>query len=239
MLCFFTETEAEESEGNEEEPQTKSIFPAIWSEEGKYLATVLGDALVQGLTKVSEERPPDPVEYLANFLKQYKNGEVLASNIPQEVQERLKTGRAVTPQMLERVLKSSGGRNQGQSEDEPPLYSEQLTSTEQKMVEDLDDQIPTEAQLDKESSELIKNLDSDDELDQISNLDEIDEPEEPEENISQGTRDDRGQSVLHFAAARPVTFYTELKLSQFCNSLLIFCCRVEQAQFWHFYKIPL
>jgi hypothetical protein len=148
------------------------------------------------------------VEYLANFLKQYKNGEVLASNIPQEVQERLKTGRAVTPQMLERVLKSSGGQNQGegQSEDEPPLYSEQLTSTEQKMVEDLDDQIPTEAQLDKESSELIKNLDSDDELDQISNLDEIDEPEEPEENISQGTRDDRGQSVLHFAAARPVKY---------------------------------
>ena len=50
---------------------TENQFPAIWSEEGKYLASVLGDALVKGLTQVSQERPEDPVEYLANFLRSY------------------------------------------------------------------------------------------------------------------------------------------------------------------------
>jgi len=39
--------------------------------EGKYLAHVLGDALVKGLTQVSQQRPPDPVLYLANFLRSY------------------------------------------------------------------------------------------------------------------------------------------------------------------------
>ena len=50
-------------------------FPAIWSEEGKYLASVLGDALVKGLSLVSQRRPTDPVEYLANFLRTYREGD--------------------------------------------------------------------------------------------------------------------------------------------------------------------
>lgn len=53
--------------------QNGTNFPAIWSEEGKYLASVLGDALVKGLSLVSQERPHDPVEYLSNFLRKYKD----------------------------------------------------------------------------------------------------------------------------------------------------------------------
>jgi hypothetical protein len=58
-------------EERSEVPKELRQFPAIWSEEGKYLASVLGDALVKGLTQVSQERPDDPVEYLANYLKKY------------------------------------------------------------------------------------------------------------------------------------------------------------------------
>lgn len=165
-------------------PQGTPSFPAIWSEEGKYLATVLGDALVKGLTQVSQDRPDDPVEYLANFLKKYRNGEVLASEIPEEVQERLRSGRAVTPGLVQRALQG----------------------TENAISEE-------EQQLDIESAKLIQSLDSDSEnepegSDEINKLDEVESENEEEAEDQQairqsGTRDDRGQSVLHFAAARP------------------------------------
>lgn len=196
LLYSSTDNEEEPLESVPDEPEvappppTGSSFPAIWSEEGKYLATVLGDALVKGLTQVSSDRPDDPVEYLANFLKSYKNGEILASSIPSEVQDRLKSGRAVTPGLLERNgLLSRGGET---LEEESP-----------------GDGVGEEAELDLESQKLIQHLDSDDEeLDQINNLDEQDDPEDGDEDEAShqnGTRDDRGQSVLHFAAARPVS----------------------------------
>jgi hypothetical protein len=185
---------------------SSSTFPAIWSEEGKYLATVLGDALVKGLTQVSQDRPDDPVEYLANFLKSYKGGEILASNIPEEVQARLKSGRALSPALIERLR--TGQILEASIKEE----EDAVTSTPE---EDFDP-VTEEKRLDTEAKKLITKLDSDNEDEKTENNPEhigsLEEMEDPEDNNNEdssgsgghgGTRDDRGQSVLHFAAARP------------------------------------
>ncbi|XP_068215442.1 uncharacterized protein [Palaemon carinicauda] len=51
---------------------TKSEFPGMWSDEGQYLTSVLGDALVKALSEVNEARPKDPISYLACSLYSYR-----------------------------------------------------------------------------------------------------------------------------------------------------------------------
>ncbi|XP_055838558.1 E3 ubiquitin-protein ligase MIB2 [Episyrphus balteatus] len=41
------------------------------TEQGKYLASSLGDPLIKGLTEIAEKRPTDPVAYLAGFLQNF------------------------------------------------------------------------------------------------------------------------------------------------------------------------
>ncbi|XP_043488057.1 uncharacterized protein LOC122514986 [Polistes fuscatus] len=43
-------------------------IPIFRTEEGRYLATSLGDPLIKGLTEVANARPNDPVTYLATYL---------------------------------------------------------------------------------------------------------------------------------------------------------------------------
>uniref|UniRef100_A0A8D8X640 Uncharacterized protein n=1 Tax=Cacopsylla melanoneura TaxID=428564 RepID=A0A8D8X640_9HEMI len=49
--------------------QTATLFI---SEEGRYLASVIGDPLIMGLKEIIKERPQSPVKFLANFLLQYE-----------------------------------------------------------------------------------------------------------------------------------------------------------------------
>uniref|UniRef100_A0A182SI31 RIIa domain-containing protein n=1 Tax=Anopheles maculatus TaxID=74869 RepID=A0A182SI31_9DIPT len=48
-------------------------IPLFRTEEGRYLATSLGDPLIKGLTEVANKRPPDPITYLANYLFNFAN----------------------------------------------------------------------------------------------------------------------------------------------------------------------
>ncbi|XP_035782139.1 uncharacterized protein LOC118461199 isoform X2 [Anopheles albimanus] len=48
-------------------------IPLFRTEEGRYLATSLGDPLIKGLTEVANKRPPDPIVYLANYLYNFAN----------------------------------------------------------------------------------------------------------------------------------------------------------------------
>ncbi|XP_050095097.1 uncharacterized protein LOC126577477 [Anopheles aquasalis] len=48
-------------------------IPLFRTEEGRYLATSLGDPLIKGLTEVANKRPPDPIIYLANYLYNFAN----------------------------------------------------------------------------------------------------------------------------------------------------------------------
>ncbi|XP_024872709.1 uncharacterized protein LOC112455174 isoform X2 [Temnothorax curvispinosus] len=43
-------------------------IPIFRSEEGRYLASSLGDPLIKGLTEVANARPKDPIAYLATYL---------------------------------------------------------------------------------------------------------------------------------------------------------------------------
>uniref|UniRef100_T1GFR8 Phosphagen kinase C-terminal domain-containing protein n=1 Tax=Megaselia scalaris TaxID=36166 RepID=T1GFR8_MEGSC len=46
------------------------------TEQGKYLASTLGEPLIKGLTEVAEKRPPNPIAYLAQYL-----GKLDSSNV--------------------------------------------------------------------------------------------------------------------------------------------------------------
>uniref|UniRef100_A0A453Z0E2 Uncharacterized protein n=2 Tax=Anopheles gambiae TaxID=7165 RepID=A0A453Z0E2_ANOGA len=48
-------------------------IPLFRTEEGRYLATSLGDPLIKGLTEIANKRPADPITYLANYLFNFAN----------------------------------------------------------------------------------------------------------------------------------------------------------------------
>ncbi|XP_078033252.1 uncharacterized protein LOC144468021 isoform X1 [Augochlora pura] len=48
-------------------------IPIFREEEGRYLASSLGDPLLKGLTEVANARPKDPVTYLATYLYNFAN----------------------------------------------------------------------------------------------------------------------------------------------------------------------
>ncbi|KAL2711956.1 Arginine kinase [Vespula squamosa] len=60
-------------------------IPIFRTEEGRYLASSLGDPLIKGLTEVANARPNDPVTYLAtylyNFASNNKSDDQLESNV--------------------------------------------------------------------------------------------------------------------------------------------------------------
>ncbi|CAL7950364.1 unnamed protein product [Xylocopa violacea] len=48
-------------------------IPIFREEEGRYLASSLGDPLIKGLTEIANNRPNDPVTYLATYLYNFAN----------------------------------------------------------------------------------------------------------------------------------------------------------------------
>lgn len=48
-------------------------MPFFATEEGRYLASSLGDPLIKGLTEVANKRPNDPIAYLATYLYNFAN----------------------------------------------------------------------------------------------------------------------------------------------------------------------
>jgi len=172
-----------------------SRFPAIWSEEGKYLASVLGDALVKGLTQVSQERPTDPVVYLANFLKGYHSGPNSKSNTPAPAAQI----QAEEPKVLEANPEPEAEMDEAIQDQAAAENSEQELTAPLQPPNDL----PGDDLLDSdEQDEMMQRLD--DEV--LDNEDAVETQEDPEEQSSpeqQQMRDERGQSVLHFAASRP------------------------------------
>ncbi|GFT05903.1 uncharacterized protein TNCV_3926541 [Trichonephila clavipes] len=68
----------------EEPPKKSSIYPILFdrqNRDSRYLASVLGDALLRGLTQVAQRRPRDPIGHLATYLYQYaarKTGDTMS-----------------------------------------------------------------------------------------------------------------------------------------------------------------
>ncbi|KAJ8930274.1 hypothetical protein NQ314_016941 [Rhamnusium bicolor] len=55
-------------------PENSQVdMPFFATEEGRYLASSLGDPLIKGLTEVANKRPEDPIAYLAQYLYNFAN----------------------------------------------------------------------------------------------------------------------------------------------------------------------
>ncbi|XP_052120045.1 uncharacterized protein LOC113205649 isoform X2 [Frankliniella occidentalis] len=73
---------------SDKDPLTKAapkLGTLFGSEDGRYLATALGEPLLQGLNEIADKKPRDPVGYLANFLYNFTGTEV-APEAPGEAQ---------------------------------------------------------------------------------------------------------------------------------------------------------
>ncbi|KAK4876069.1 hypothetical protein RN001_012491 [Aquatica leii] len=118
-------------------------MPFFYTEEGRYLASSLGDPLIKGLTEVANKRPDDPIAYLATYLYNFANND----------RSRVKT------QEIEEVITG------------PP--------------EDIDNNnaVPTTIEV-------------------VTVEPDSDNSNEEESAFNKTSRDEHGQSMLHFAAAR-------------------------------------
>ncbi|CAH1977106.1 unnamed protein product [Acanthoscelides obtectus] len=68
-------------------------MPFFATEEGRYLASSLGDPLIKGLTEVANKRPDDPIAYLAQYLYNFaKEPEKTGVKTQENQHERLITG---------------------------------------------------------------------------------------------------------------------------------------------------
>ncbi|XP_044261810.1 uncharacterized protein LOC123009499 [Tribolium madens] len=120
-------------------------MPFFATEEGRYLASSLGDPLIKGLTEVANKRPEDPIAYLATYLYNFANNR-------QNVHSRGKT----------------------QQENQ-----QTITGPPQ---EDNNKAVPASIE--------------------IVTVDPEDSGNEEDSAFSSTSRDEHGQSMLHFAAAR-------------------------------------
>jgi len=154
------------------------------------LASVLGDALVKGLTEVSQERPEDPVEFLANFLRKYHGD---------------KEGESPTPAPETAAMMTQAKITQLKMTDEHPLAMNGMDDATSPLnpMEDFPPPPDSTGNESDDSEEMIRRLD--DEVDDA--IEEVDKEEAEEEERQlreqQQMRDEKGQSVLHFAASRP------------------------------------
>ncbi|XP_030761565.1 uncharacterized protein LOC115886514 isoform X2 [Sitophilus oryzae] len=127
-------------------------MPFFATEEGRYLASSLGDPLIKGLTEVANRRPDDPIAYLATYLYNFARSRdgPSGSDQNQEHQNQYRSRRDMGEDGVSNMQMATGGR------------------------------VPV-------------------------NIDVV--TVEPEENEGRtennnASRDEHGQSMLHFAAAR-------------------------------------
>ncbi|XP_055708447.1 uncharacterized protein LOC129804834 isoform X1 [Phlebotomus papatasi] len=66
-------------------------IPLFRTEEGRYLATTLGDPLIKGLTEVANQRPENPISFLANYLHNFVNKANADENQMNSLQPLVKT----------------------------------------------------------------------------------------------------------------------------------------------------
>ncbi|KAK9881639.1 hypothetical protein WA026_017161 [Henosepilachna vigintioctopunctata] len=118
-------------------------MPFFATEEGRYLASSLGDPLIKGLTEVANKRPDDPIAYLATYLYNFANSK---NKTRPKTQESSQTIQA------------------------PPIAGDE------------NEQVP--ASIDVVTVEPEENESDDDSA------------------FNSTSRDEHGQSMLHFAAAR-------------------------------------
>ncbi|XP_063228359.1 uncharacterized protein LOC134534157 [Bacillus rossius redtenbacheri] len=129
---------------------SRDEVPVIWTDEGRYLASALGQPLMKGLTEIATTRPRDPIAYLAAYLYNYAN------------RNKSRVGTQES-----RVLLTSA----------PGVEAPQEQEQEQEQEQDLD-----------------LDLDGDDAAPPS--------PDIPGSAFAPTERDEHGQSMLHFAAAR-------------------------------------
>ncbi|CAH2234514.1 jg1655 [Pararge aegeria aegeria] len=150
-------------------------IPIFHTEEGRYLAKSLGDPLIKGLTEVANVKPKDPVAFLATFLH----------NFPAQEKPRLGTQETniivtkETPEMDNEHL--------------PPVEDEEETS----MKNAKEDRARTAALT---ATRKIRPIDV---IAVEANAEN--NSDAPETATSSANRDEHGQSMLHFAAARTHT----------------------------------
>ncbi|XP_025834540.1 uncharacterized protein LOC108739922 isoform X2 [Agrilus planipennis] len=134
-------------------------MPFFWTEEGRYLASSLGDPLIKGLTEIANKRPEDPIAYLASYLSNF-------SKVDDDNCNSTPNNSANVSQNGNDKTSTSSGRNES---------------------------------LKREKSSTSKHIDVVT-LDPNANNPEI--AEEVKTAFNSTTRDEHGQSMLHFAAAR-------------------------------------
>ncbi|XP_053667280.1 uncharacterized protein LOC128716386 [Anopheles marshallii] len=83
-------------------------IPLFRTEEGRYLATSLGDPLIKGLTEVANKRPPDPITYLANYLFNFANQKTKTGRKESENDSNNNFIEGAVKQLAEKELESSG-----------------------------------------------------------------------------------------------------------------------------------
>ncbi|XP_021701233.1 uncharacterized protein LOC5567456 isoform X5 [Aedes aegypti] len=157
------------------DPQVE--IPLFRTEEGRYLATSLGDPLIKGLTEVANKRPADPITYLATYLYNFAN------------QNRTKT--SASSQTITVPGKNDSNNN----------------SIEGIIKEDSDKELEGSANTVEiaQIAQAVANIDA--QAPQSPMAERVEEqmppsPDSGESSPSMDNRDEHGQSMLHFACAR-------------------------------------
>ncbi|XP_069359300.1 uncharacterized protein [Maniola hyperantus] len=155
-------------------------IPIFHTEEGRYLAQSLGDPLIKGLTEVANVKPKDPVAFLATFLH----------NFPE--QEKTRLGTQETSIIVTKETPEADN-------EQLPLDHEDVE--EPSMEKAIDDRARTAARTVTRTATRPRRPIEVIAVD--SNQDTS--PDAPEAAFSSANRDEHGQSMLHFAAARTHT----------------------------------
>ncbi|XP_038210051.1 uncharacterized protein LOC119830933 [Zerene cesonia] len=151
-------------------------IPIFHTEEGRYLAKSLGDPLIKGLTEVANVKPKDPIAFLASFLHNFPDHDKPRLGTPQESNTLLTKG---LPEF---------------ENDYPPPNDD--TSNSRMGTKPLD-AVRSAARTTTRPTRPIDVI-------TVEPLQEP-SPDAPEAALSSADRDEHGQSMLHFAAARPHT----------------------------------
>ena len=101
---FATQEEIVTEKDKVEEPMAADT-ESHGSSGSQYLQDVLGDVLADALSKVAKERPPDPIQYVANYLHSLKP--IPPAPIPEE------PPRSPTPEPEQEHLEAPEVENEG------------------------------------------------------------------------------------------------------------------------------
>ncbi|XP_052562965.1 uncharacterized protein LOC120418960 isoform X2 [Culex pipiens pallens] len=149
-------------------------IPLFRTEEGRYLATSLGDPLIKGLTEVANRRPADPITYLATYLYNFAN----QSRNKTSASSQTTSERATTLQKsdsnnnsIDLAVKEDSEQELESGVPQPTNKPPPVSNGVAEMPLEREDQGPPS-------------------------------PDDSDSAVSSDNRDEHGQSMLHFACAR-------------------------------------